>query len=210
MPSTDLAELDSDSGNLALESMCLATRLYCLSAHWRGCCHVTCAVTEACTEQGRSVCPLASVGLDPSDPASVVFGRLSDLPGGQAAPLWSDQKAGGPWSGCGVTGQDGGRAQMHLFGIRLELSRVGQKPTALIQKAVWKHSAKCLSRADSPLEFHPGLFTQRSFARHRLHAGLGMDTRRPFPRAGRVEGGGQCAGRSYSREDNGDKQQGQQ
>lgn len=48
--------------------------------------------------------------------------------------------------------RSGGRAQTHLFGIRQALSTVGQKPALLGQKAVWKHSAKCLSRANSPPE----------------------------------------------------------
>ena len=41
----------------------------------------------------------------------------------------------------GATEQGGGGAQAHLFGIRRELSTVGQKAATLSQETVWKHSA---------------------------------------------------------------------
>lgn len=108
------------------------------------------------SRRAASICPSASVGLGLPVPASVVFGGpLTREEGcapparrrpGQAPSAWC--KGGRPLEL--PKGRD--RAQTHLFGIRHELSIVGQKLASLSQRAELGDTAKCLRRASSPLE----------------------------------------------------------
>lgn len=106
------------------------------SCHVHGCRHVTCAGTEADTgHPGLSVlllvwpgplclCPCGAWRPEPPPP-----GRAAPHSPQEATQLPSGliRRREAPQSGRGATEQGGGGAQTHLFGIRQELSTVGQK-----------------------------------------------------------------------------------
>lgn len=116
-----------------------------------------------------------------------------------SAVVWSEGRGPrsafwGPWSRQRAAERGGGGAQTHLFGIRRELSTVGQKLAPFSQKAGFGHTAECLSRAGSSRDGIQASSLQGPLSSTRSLLGWGTDETTPFLCPARVLGGGQCTG----------------